>query len=51
MKIALATDHAGFELKEYVKVNLLEIGLEIHDFGAYNYDALAITSGQRFDTP
>lgn len=40
MKIALATDHAGFELKEYVKVNLLEIGLEIHDFGAYNYDAL-----------
>ena len=39
-KIVLATDHAGFELKEHVKKFLLEKGFEIKDFGALEYDAL-----------
>ena len=38
--IVLATDHAGFELKEHVKKFLLEKGFEIKDFGALEYDAL-----------
>ena len=38
--IVLATDHAGFELKEHVKKFLSEQGFEIKDFGALEYDAL-----------
>ena len=37
--IVLATDHAGFELKEHVKKFLLEKGFEIKDFGALEYDS------------
>ena len=35
--IVLATDHAGFELKEAVKKSLLELGFEVKDFGALEY--------------
>ena len=38
-KIVLATDHAGFELKEHVKRVLLNKGLEIKDFGANSYNS------------
>jgi ribose 5-phosphate isomerase B len=38
-KIVLATDHAGFELKEHVKNMLLDRGIEIKDFGAFTYDS------------
>ncbi len=38
VKIILATDHAGFELKETVKVALEKEGYEVEDFGAYAYD-------------
>ena len=38
--IVLATDHAGFELKEYVKKFLSEKGYNVKDFGALEYDAL-----------
>ncbi len=37
-KIILASDHAGFELKEKVKTNLQDEGYEVEDFGAYTYD-------------
>ena len=37
-KIGLASDHAGFEMKEYVKGLLLEKGLEVVDFGCYTPD-------------
>ena len=36
--IVLATDHAGFELKEAVKKSLLELGFEVKDFGALHYE-------------
>ena len=36
--IVLATDHAGFELKEAVKKSLLEFGFEVKDFGALGYE-------------
>ena len=36
--IVLATDHAGFELKEAVKKSLLELGFEVKDFGALEYE-------------
>ena len=38
--IVLATDHAGFELKEHVKRFLIEKGYDIKDFGALKYDGL-----------
>lgn len=37
MKIYLATDHAGFELKEAVKKHLEEKHLEVEDLGAHEY--------------
>lgn len=38
MKVYLATDHAGFELKEKVKVYLQKLGYKVEDCGAFNYD-------------
>lgn len=35
MKVYLATDHAGFELKEKIKNNLLENNYEVEDCGAF----------------
>ena len=40
MKIHLATDHAGLELKEKVKLYLFDSNYEVIDHGAYEYDAL-----------
>ncbi|OGI64029.1 ribose-5-phosphate isomerase [Candidatus Nomurabacteria bacterium RIFCSPLOWO2_01_FULL_41_21] len=39
MKIYLATDHAGYELKEKLKIYLSLLGYEIEDMGPYNYVA------------
>jgi len=33
MKIALGSDHAGFEYKQAIKAFLLQAGHEVHDFG------------------
>ncbi|MFQ6605775.1 MAG: RpiB/LacA/LacB family sugar-phosphate isomerase [Fidelibacterota bacterium] len=38
IKIILATDHAGFELKENVKDWLQSEGYTVEDFGAFEYD-------------
>ena len=40
MKIHLATDHAGLELKDKTKQYLIELGNDVIDHGAYEYDAL-----------
>src|SRR3989344_7243629 len=39
MIIYIATDHAGFELKEKIKEFLLESGQRVKDFGAHKFDA------------
>jgi len=39
MKIVLATDHAGFDLKNHVKDYLTKKGYQIEDFGAYEYNS------------
>jgi ribose 5-phosphate isomerase B len=36
MKIALGTDHAGFEYKEQIKAHLISAGHEVVDFGTYS---------------
>lgn len=38
-KIGLCCDHAGFELKEYVKQLLLDRGLEVEDFGTHSTES------------
>lgn len=40
MKIALGSDHAGFQLKEAVKRLLRTLGHEVRDFGTSNEDAV-----------
>lgn len=39
MKIAMAADHAGFNLKEALKKYLISLGYEIMDFGALEIDS------------
>jgi ribose 5-phosphate isomerase B len=39
MKIAMASDHAGFSYKEQIKTVLIEQGYEVHDFGTYSAEA------------
>jgi ribose 5-phosphate isomerase B len=39
MRIFLATDHAGFELKEKVKAWLKELNYDVHDEGAFELSA------------
>src|SRR5438046_8078353 len=36
MKIAIGSDHAGFDYKEKIRVLLKELGHEVRDFGAFN---------------
>ena len=38
MKIAIGSDHAGFQLKEKLKKYLQEKNIEVIDFGAYSED-------------
>ena len=38
MKIGIAADHGGFELKEQLIAYLKPLGYEIEDFGAYKLD-------------
>ena len=38
LTIHLATDHAGFEMKEFLKDALLELGYSVIDHGASSYD-------------
>lgn len=38
MKVYLAADHAGFELKEKVKEYLQKNGYEVEDYGAFQFD-------------
>jgi len=37
--IYLATDHAGFELKETLKQYLMDLGYEVEDLGTYSSEA------------
>ena len=40
MKIGIAADHGGFELKNIIHPFLISLGYEVIDFGAFQYDAL-----------
>ncbi|MCZ2355907.1 MAG: ribose 5-phosphate isomerase B [Bacteroidia bacterium] len=38
--VAIAADHAGFELKEACKANLTQAGIEVRDFGTHNQNSV-----------
>lgn len=38
MKVYLATDHAGFNLKEEIKKFLIDTGYEVEDCGAFSFE-------------
>jgi ribose 5-phosphate isomerase B len=38
MKVAIAADHGGFELKEKIKRHLIDKGYEVQDFGAAKFN-------------
>jgi len=40
MKIALASDHAGFDVKEQIKVLLEKKGYQLDNFGNFNLEAV-----------
>ena len=40
MKIAIGSDHGGYELKEKIKVFLEQKGYEFEDFGCYSEDSV-----------
>ncbi len=40
MKIAIGSDHAGFEYKEKIISYLKEKGIEVQDFGAFSADSV-----------
>ncbi|NLY36001.1 MAG: ribose 5-phosphate isomerase B [Tissierellia bacterium] len=40
MKIVLASDHGGFDLKESIKLHLAELGYEVLDQGCFNQQSV-----------
>ncbi len=40
MRIALASDHAGYDEKEKLKPLLEEMGMQIHDLGTVSEDSV-----------
>lgn len=40
MKIAIASDHGGFELKEEIKKHLQDRGVEVLDLGTYSKESV-----------
>ena len=40
MKIAIASDHGGFELKQEINAQLKELGMEFEDFGPFDAGAV-----------
>jgi ribose 5-phosphate isomerase B len=40
IKIALGSDHAGFELKEQLKIHLKDMGYDIKDYGTNSLDSV-----------
>ncbi len=40
MRIGIASDHAGYRMKEYLKKRLIELGYELVDFGTDSEDSV-----------
>lgn len=40
MKIAVGSDHAGYELKEILKEHLISLGHEVQDFGTHSVESV-----------
>ncbi len=40
MKIGIASDHGGFELKEFLREYLKKSGIDVSDFGCYSLESV-----------
>lgn len=40
MKVGIAADHAGYELKEYLKALLIKMNYEVVDFGTHSTESM-----------
>ncbi len=40
MKLAIASDHGGFQLKEFLKDELVSAGYDVNDLGTYSEDSV-----------
>ncbi|MFN7945683.1 MAG: ribose 5-phosphate isomerase B [Blastocatellia bacterium] len=40
MKVAIASDHAGFQARQAIQQTLAEMGIEFDDLGTYNEDSV-----------
>jgi ribose 5-phosphate isomerase B len=40
MKIAIGSDHAGFEAKEKIKAHLVKAGHDVKDVGTHSLDSM-----------
>ena len=43
MRVAIGSDHAGFELKEYLAEELVKAGYDINNLGTFNSDSVDYT--------
>jgi ribose 5-phosphate isomerase B len=48
MKLAVASDHAGFELKEKIREHLTSEGHTVEDFGCYNVESCGTGLGMSY---
>jgi ribose 5-phosphate isomerase B len=39
-RIAIGSDHAGFEYKNFIKANLISEGFAVHDYGTHSEDSV-----------
>lgn len=39
-QLAMASDHGGFAMKEFIKVKLLELGFNVKDYGTFSEDSV-----------
>lgn len=40
LKIGIGSDHAGYDLKEFIKIQLIKKGYQVEDFGCFSNESI-----------